>query len=342
MLLDALTTTLGDANPYTIVLSAGGSILAIILGKYIYDVKRGHSTWRNLKSPPSLPLLGSSIPLVKNLDRFFDWAYEFDQHVGEGVTWTFRLPGLPRYFIINSVEGVEHVLKSSFLDFEKGETFHEWFEPLLGDGIFNSDGKAWQLQRKAAAHIFTTGNFRTFFMSVFEENFSHFNRILSQTADSGTVIDLHHLLHRSTLDSFVKIAFAGDLKCLETYAAGNESPVPFMTAFDQMQEILAQRSLSPAWSLVEHFTGAKRTLKENVKYIDDFAYGLIRKYKEEQEGTGLVGKGSMLARFMAMTGDDGKPLYNDRELRDVLLNMVLAGRDTTAQVYVICQPPFRI
>ncbi len=42
---------------------------------------------------------------------------------------------------------MEHILKSNFYGYEKGDMFCKIFKDFLGDGIFNVDGAAWKKQR---------------------------------------------------------------------------------------------------------------------------------------------------------------------------------------------------
>jgi cytochrome P450 len=62
--------------------------------------------------------------------------------------------------------------------------------------------------------------------------------------------------------------------------------------------------------------------------MDSFAYEVIEKRRKELAGGAQYG--DLLSRFMAAKNEKGE-LLNDRELRDVVLNFVIAGRDTTAQ-----------
>ncbi len=47
------------------------------------------------------------------------------------------------------------ILQTNFDNFVKGEEFSVRFDPLLGSGIFNSDGHQWYFARKLAANIFS-------------------------------------------------------------------------------------------------------------------------------------------------------------------------------------------
>ena len=87
------------------------------------------------------------------------------------------------------------------------------------------------------------------------------------------------------------------------------------------------------------------TAKEHIQVIDDFAYDLIQERKI-QLSQGHKYK-DLLSQFMAARNPEGNKL-GDTELRDAVLNFIIAGRDTTAQTltwtiyYLIMHPRVEI
>ena len=62
--------------------------------------------------------------------------------------------------------------------------------------------------------------------------------------------------------------------------------------------------------------------------IDEFAYSLIDERSEQlKQGHEY---NDLLSKFMNALNEEGQPL-NKSELRDTVLNFIIAGRDTTAQ-----------
>jgi cytochrome P450 len=55
----------------------------------------------------------------------------------------------------HAVHSLEHVLKTEMHNWVKGDNFCAVFGPVLGHGIFTSDGPRWIWQRKLATHIFS-------------------------------------------------------------------------------------------------------------------------------------------------------------------------------------------
>jgi fatty acid omega-hydroxylase len=108
--------------------------------------------------------------------------------------------------------------------------------------------------------------------------------------------------------------------------------VPFAESFDYLQRLGAQRFVNPMLpaSLFAQkiFKPWIMTPEQHLKVVDDFAESVIKKRRDEL-AQGIV-HNDLLSRFMETTNDKGDRL-NDVELRDTVLNFIIAGRDTTAQ-----------
>lgn len=73
----------------------------------------------------------------------------------------------------------------------------------------------------------------------------------------------------------------------------------------------------------------KKSIPQHLETVEDFAHQVIRNRRKEIEA-GETDHRDLLSRFMKTHNEKGE-LLDDRELRDVVLNFVIAGRDTTAQ-----------
>ncbi|KAJ3334265.1 hypothetical protein HDU76_003914 [Blyttiomyces sp. JEL0837] len=291
---------------------------------YIH-LRNRRSSIKSLPQPPPYPLLGH-LPFNlfhKNtrLERITANAEKY------GPTWTISLPnfmGIKAVVITVDPVIVEYVLKGNFENFEKSPIFKSVMEPLLGKGIFNSDGDIVE-QRKISSHIFTARNFREVMNTIFLEDIDLLIKVLQKAASTNQVLDLHQLLHAFTLDSFAKIGFGTSLNCLQTPT----SQLPFATAFDRVVHLLTLSTLNPLHKFTNYITGKQKEIDDLIKVIDEFAYERIR---ERREGKREVDGGmkDLLDLFME-SGSDREGGLSDKELRDMVLNMILAGRDTTAQ-----------
>ncbi|KAL5725547.1 long-chain fatty acid omega-monooxygenase [Ranunculus cassubicifolius] len=278
---------------------------------------------RNVKGPKTWPLLGASIEQFMNYDRMHDWLVEYFS-----VMRTVKVPmPFTSYTYIADPVNVEHVLKTNFNNYPKGETYHSYMEVLLGDGIFNSDGDHWRKQRKTASLEFASRNLKEFSTIVFREYALKLSCILSKASADNSQVDMQELLMRMTLDSICKVGFGVEIGTLAPHLPDNS----FAKAFDTANIIVTLRFIDPLWRIKRFFNvGSEALLDQSIKMIDDFTYSVIRTRKAEiNETKSTKAKHDILSRFIELSENPENNL-NDKSLRDVVLNFVIAGRDTTA------------
>ncbi|CAO3607772.1 unnamed protein product [Cunninghamella blakesleeana] len=286
------------------------------------------------------PLIGVTPDIVRNRERIQELFMEnFDRF--DKLTLTSNGIGLDRSVLTIDPRNVEHILKTNFENYAKGPKLNEASGDLLGHGIFNANGEIWKYQRKTASHIFNVKNFRDHFTQVFLDHIHYIQEnMLDVASKNGSTVDFHDIMFRFTLDSFVKLSFGVDLHALST-----KGKVPFASSFDEVQQNTFLRFVNPTYRITEKFTELfmpwKTSIKQHLKIIDDFAYGVIQQRRKEiNSGEDF---NDLLSKFMVAKNENGE-LLNDTELRDVVLNMVIAGRDTTAQAlswtfYLLMQTP---
>ncbi|KAI8833749.1 cytochrome P450, partial [Chytridium lagenaria] len=284
---------------------------------YLYLTTR-RSRIKGLPHPPTKGISGNTPDLLKNYDRRHDFISEVAETYGP--TWTMTVPNFQgrNYVCTVDPEIVQHVLKTRFDNYVKGDRFHNILSPLLGDGIFNTDGEKWKWQRKVSSHIFTGRNFRDVVAKVFNEDIENLVGYLKTVTETEETIDLHRVFHAFTLDSFAKIALGRDLHCLATPS----NPPPFSYSFDASVALLSVRLSNPLWWFTGYFDGSFAKLKHHLSVVEGFAQDCI---KEKRKKRAEVDEGDLLDLYM----EAGET--TDKALRDMVLNMTLAGRDTTAQ-----------
>jgi cytochrome P450 len=135
---------------------------------------------------------------------------------------------------------------------------------------------------------------------------------------------MQELFARFTLDSIGEIAFGKKIGSLE-------KPVAFSLAFNQAQ-LLTDSRFQKFWWKWTPWIDTERKMREALKVLDEFAYGII---KERRQDSDIATKTDLLSRYIGMTDDDGEP-FTDKYLRDIVLNFMIAGRDTTSQALTWC------
>ena len=313
--------------------------------------------------------------LLKNKDRILDlcWEYFEKSYQEKGKkTFSFKVIGLPYFVMSNEVENVTYILKSNFENFGKsGGAFKPKFQGLLGDGIFNADGQQWFAHRKTSAHLFKFSKFKNAVLEIFNDDLNQVIPIMRDRTASNGFFDIHDLMHRFTLESISRIAFGVELGCIT-----NEH-VNFAADFDYCTACINDSMINPLWRLERYFTPRGWKYFYYLNRLNTFALKLIRERRREFENDASAKekRSDLLSlyldrdNFSAGAGDDpdggstksttstasaggsgvsGKySTYmepSDKNMRDVILNMIIAGRDTTAQAlswafYRLCIHP---
>ncbi|KAJ6807401.1 putative cytochrome P450 94B3-like [Iris pallida] len=258
--------------------------------------------------------------IVKNGHRFLDWSTE---RLQASATHTVTLPGI---VLTTSPSNVEHVIKTNFRNYPKGPRSIATLEDLLGRGIFNSDGDHWRTQRKLASPGFNTKTIRTFLLdAVRSEVADRLLPFLSAAGAESAVVDLQDVLERFAFDNVCKVAFDVDPGRLSSRGGSGEGDA-FACSYEAATAIVMGRFKTPRllWSLRRLLgLGRERALKRELAVLKDFAAKVVNE-KRRDHAIGTGGGRDLLSMVMA-EGD-----FSDEFLRDLVLNYVLAGRDTTS------------
>ncbi|CAL9189460.1 unnamed protein product [Musa hybrid cultivar] len=285
------------------------------------------------------PIAGTMFHLLIHFNAVFDFqAAVARRHK------TFRLIAPPHSEIYTAdPANVEHVLKTNFSKYSKGQDNYTVMRDLFGDGIFAVDGEKWRHQRKLASFEFSARVLRDFSSVVFKSTAAKLAQKISDAAATASVFDMQDLLMKATLDSIFKVGFGVEL---DTLSGSDELGARFSEAFDDANSIVFWRYVDVLWKVKRRLdVGIEARLKRNIKVIDDFVFQLIRR-KRDQMNNGeedKMSKGDILSRFI-LAKEKEPESTSDSYLRDVILNFMMAGKDTTANTltwffYLLCKHP---
>lgn len=295
-------------------------------------------TGKSIRDPRYAPVAGTVISELFHFDRLFDFQTEVAK-----TRPTFRIlaPDQSDIYTTDS-RNIEHILKTKFDKYCKGQENQDVAGDLFGQGIFVVDGEKWRQQRKLASFEFSTRVLRDFSCAVFRKNAANLVRTVSEFSVANSVFDVQDLLMRCTVDSIFKVGFGVDFNCLQ---GSSEEGSAFIKAFDDSTGLTYWRYLDPFWKLKRLFNiGSEASLKKNIKLIDDFVHNLIstkRKQLSVQQDSN--DKEDILSRFLVESKKDPAGM-NDKYLRDIILNFMIAGKDTSATTlswffYMLCKNP---
>lgn len=125
------------------------------------------------------------------------------------------------------------LLAAQFDDYGKGKAFHDDWEPLLGEGIFATDGEVWRVSRQMIRTQFLKE--RVSDLGIFEKH----SQVLISTIQKygpGNKIDMFQMFQRFTLDTATEFLFGRSVDNLLT------PDVRFAEAFAEVQRMLGVKN----------------------------------------------------------------------------------------------------
>nr|AAO73956.1 CYP52A16 [Candida tropicalis]AAX63449.1 cytochrome P450 [Candida tropicalis] len=276
------------------------------------------------------PTFGIATPLIliylksKGTVMKFAWSFWNNKYIVKDPkykTTGLRIVGLPLIETIDP-ENIKAVLATQFNDFSLG-TRHDFLYSLLGDGIFTLDGAGWkhsrtmlrpQFAREQVSHVkLLEPHVQVFFKHVRKHR--------------GQTFDIQELFFRLTVDSATEFLFGESAESLRDDSVGLtpttkdfEGRGDFADAFNYSQTYQAYRFLLQQmyWIL----NGAE--FRKSIAIVHKFADHYVQKALELTDDDLQKQDGYVFLYELA------KQTRDPKVLRDQLLNILVAGRDTTA------------
>ncbi|EEA22186.1 Protein kinase alk2 [Talaromyces marneffei ATCC 18224] len=229
-------------------------------------------------------------------------------------------------------ENIKAMLATQFNDFGLGMR-RQIFGPFLGDGIFTLDGAGWshsramlrpQFSREQVADVGMLG--------------SHVDQLISQLPADGTPFDIQEYFFKMTLDTATEFLFGESTNCLLEKSEKKSSALStiggeegFANAFNKSQDYVVERSRAQNLYWLVTSAESRRNCKLVHDVVDYYVDAALARYNHT---------GGDQEKFIDSANPDRyvfldamiRETRDRRALRDQMLNILLAGRDTTASL----------
>jgi len=214
------------------------------------------------------------------------------------------------YFLYNP-DDIEFVISTNAKNFVKSMSLRSnFFQRLVGNGLVTSEGEFWRRQRRLAQPAFH------------RQRISAYGEVMVDYADravsswkEGETRDIHRDMMRLTLEIVVKTLFNADVS----------------KDADNVGRILAQivkpfsSQATLKWILDNRLpTPGHRKFHRDTAEIDKIVYKIIA----ERRANGYD-EGDLLSMLLQAHDEDGSQM-TDKQLRDEVMTLFLAGHETTA------------
>ncbi|KAJ5981132.1 hypothetical protein N7481_008430 [Penicillium waksmanii] len=186
------------------------------------------------------------------------------------------------------------------------------FVPLLGNGIFTQEGLAWKHSRELLRKQFIRVQYQN--LDDFRE---YVDNLISRLPSNG-IVDLQPLFFDMTLDTATALLFGRSVYSLRAGIDQHEENRLFAESFDIAQEGLAKRFRIAPWYFLYNPLSFRKACANVHRFVESY---ITESNLEKVEDHEMKKYG-----FIKQIAEESTSL---EELRDQLLNVLLAGRDTT-------------
>ncbi|KAL1560882.1 cytochrome P450 97B2, chloroplastic [Salvia divinorum] len=278
----------------------------------------------------------------------YDWFIEHGS--------VYKLAFGPKAFVVVSDPIVaRHILRENAFSYDKG-VLADILEPIMGKGLIPADLDTWKQRRRVIApgfHSLFLETMAKMFANCSDRMIAKFDNLLEAEASRGgnkIELDLEAEFSSLALDIIGLGVFNYDFGSVT-----KESPV-IKAVYGTLFEAEHRSTFYiPYWKLplAKWLVPRQRKFQSDLKVINDCLDGLIKNAKETREEADVEKlqqrdysniKDASLLRFLVdMRGVDA----DDRQLRDDLMTMLIAGHETTAAVltwsiYLLAQHPSKM
>eukprot|EP00519_Triparma_laevis_P015387 CAMPEP_0182491204 /NCGR_PEP_ID=MMETSP1321-20130603/755_1 /TAXON_ID=91990 /ORGANISM="Bolidomonas sp., Strain RCC1657" /LENGTH=525 /DNA_ID=CAMNT_0024693467 /DNA_START=73 /DNA_END=1650 /DNA_ORIENTATION=- len=304
--------------------------VVLIFALLVWKSMKPYRPPKNVPCVPSKPIIGCLHLIDENWPTLPDFILKYDVQFGGQRAWAAPVPNVGLLgsclFSLVTEENIKHVLKDEFNTYEKGKNVREALGEFLGDGIFTADGPSWKHHRKVASQMFSRNLMRNGTVVALRQVKLLVERLDKVTSSKSSTVDMQDMFFRMTIDVFASIAFGVELNSILS-----DKPHPFAVAFDEVQNLSQKRFRDPIWRLKRNLqlTDNERKIKTGCKTMKEFAMDVIKSKRREASNNASMGP-DLLSRFLDTKNPIDGHTPGDNELRDIVMNFMIAGRDTTA------------
>ena len=251
------------------------------------------------------------------LARWLGLAPRFDimATLDKGPLCYTKLLGKRIYFV-NDAEYVKRILLDNLANYPKSVTYRNNLRPFLGDGLLISEGDFWKRQRRLAQPAFHLRRLKALAATM-----ADCAARMAQGWEHGKVIDVTPAMNAVTMEIVAKTLFGADVtRDIGTVAAamtvlGEETGRIRPTAFFELPEFVTRPR------------GKK--FAEAVATLDAIVNRIVAQRRAEMD-QGAAAQDDLLSMLLEARDEESGQGMTDRQLRDELVTLFLAGHETTA------------
>ena len=226
-------------------------------------------------------------------------------------------------YLLNHPDSIESVLVTQSHNFIKGRTLRAG-RVLLGDGLLTSEGESWRRQRRLMQPAFHRER-----IAVYGEAIVQGAQRMLTLWRTGETRDVHQDMVRLTLQIVAETLLGVQVK-----DEADEVSVALRVFLEQFRSQVDAALLVPDWLP----TPGHLRLRQAIRRLEVIIYHIIRERRADR-----VERSDLLSTLLHAQDEGGRQM-TDRQVRDEVMTLFLAGHETTAVAlawtwYLLSQNP---
>ena len=214
-------------------------------------------------------------------------------------------------FLVNKPEYIEQVLLTNHANYRKSHFLRNLLGPLLGEGLLTSEGEVWRRQRRIAAPAFHRARIGEFVATMQAST----RAMLARWSSMSEPFDVAAEMMALTLDIIARTMFSAEV-------SGEVAAIRRLTDIVvKLRPSLLDLFGFPQWL-------PRRQPPQYRAAIAAFE-ALVARFLAERRSGKREG-GDLLSMLLAARDPETGEGMSDRQLRDEILTIFLAGHETTA------------
>lgn len=278
--------------------------------------------------PTSAP---KSIPFIKSAPLVGNWL----EHDRDRLSFYLRLYrecgdvagmhfGPFRAIMFSTSEYVHSILVEHADDFDKGEVLHQAFRPVIGNGLFVSEGEFHRRQRRLMAPAFQPRQIMSY-----ADTMVAYSELMARQWSEGDELDIERAMTAVTMSIVGKVLFDADV-----FTEADEIGSAIATVLERITRRISSLISPPySWPTPGNLRAkrAAAVLRER-----------IQKMIDERRTSGRE-RNDFLSLLLNARDEDGNAM-SDEQVMDEAVTLFGAGHETTATAltwtwYVLMQHP---
>lgn len=258
--------------------------------------------------PPGQPILGNTVQFQRDpLGFLMRTATDY------GDVARYRL-GNVTFHQVNHPDGVGRILQDNQRNYIKGDLF-DILRQMAGYGLFTSEGALWLRQRRLMQPAFHRRRISDFGEIMTGQTLDMLSQ-WEQRPDRGRPLDVAEALTGLTMAIITETMFGARLN-QDTHAVGQ--------AITLLLDDINFRFQVPFYPSLRWPTPRNRRALAAMRVVDDVVLGVIEGRRRNGEQ-----RDDLLAMLMEARDEDTGEGMPDKQLRDEVVTIFVAGHETTA------------